>query len=120
MKTMKHTTKTNHKLLILNDLGEGIGFAVTSSFTCRYRAFRRCQTRAQAEGSVRLYILNIYENTDTMNNKLKKNIMKETKKKNYESPSIKVYEMRPMQILNASATVNEWEDGGSLGTCDVE
>ena len=37
MKTMKHTTKTNHKLLILNDLGEGIGFAVTSSFTCRYR-----------------------------------------------------------------------------------
>ena len=55
-----------------------------------------------------------------MNNKLKKNIMKETKKKNYESPSIKVYEMRPMQILNASATVNEWKDGGSLGTCDVE
>lgn len=53
MKTMKHTTKTNHKLLILNDLVEGIGFAVTSSFTCRYRAFRRCQTRAQAEGFVR-------------------------------------------------------------------
>ena len=53
MKTMKHTTKTNHKLLILNDLGEGIGFAVTSSFTCRYRAFRRYQTRAQAEGFVR-------------------------------------------------------------------
>ena len=75
---------------------------------------------AQAEGSVRLYILNIYENTDTMNNKLKKNIMKETKKKNYESPSIKVYEIMPMQILDASATVNEWEDGGSLGTCDVE
>ena len=71
MKTMKHTTKTNHKLLSLNDLGEGIGFAVTSSFTCRYRAFRRCQTMAQAEGSVRLYILNVYE-TDTMNNKLKK------------------------------------------------
>ena len=53
MKTMKHTTKTNHKLLILNDLGEGIGFAVTSSFTCRYRAFRRCQMMAQAEGFVR-------------------------------------------------------------------
>ena len=121
MKTMKHTTKTDHKPLSLNDLGGGnIGFAVTSSFTYRYRAFRRCQMMAQAEGSVRLYILNIYENTDTMNNKLKKNIMKETKKKNYESPSIKVYEMRPMQILNASATVNEWEDGGSLGTCDVE
>ena len=76
MKTMKHTTKTNHKLLSLNNLG-GIGFAVTSSFTYRYRAFRRCQMMAQAEGSVRLYILNIYENTDTMNNKLKKNIMKQ-------------------------------------------
>ena len=56
MKTMKHTTKTNHKLLILNDLGEGIGVAVTSSFTCRYRAFRRCQMMAQAEGSVRLEV----------------------------------------------------------------
>ena len=52
MKTMKHTTKTNHKLLSLNDL-EGIDFAVTSSFIYRYRAFRRCQTMAQAEGSVR-------------------------------------------------------------------
>lgn len=55
MKTMKHTTKTNHKLLSLNDL-EGIGFAVTSSFTYRYRAFRRCQTMAQAEGSVRFNV----------------------------------------------------------------
>ena len=44
--------------------------------------------------------------------------MKETKN-NYESPSMKVYEMMPMQILNASATVNEWEDGGSLETCDL-
>ena len=33
--------------------GGGIGFAVTSSFTYRYRVFRRCQTMAQAEGSVR-------------------------------------------------------------------
>ena len=55
MKTMKHTTKTNHKLLSLNDL-EGIDFAVTSSFIYRYRAFRRCQMMAQAEGFVRLYI----------------------------------------------------------------
>ena len=55
MKTMKHTTKTNHKLLSLNNLG-GIGFAVTSSFAYRYRAFRRCQTMAHAEGFVRLYI----------------------------------------------------------------
>ena len=54
-----------------------------------------------------------------MNNKLDKKIMKETKKKNYESPSMKVYEIMPMQILDASATVNEWEDGGSLGTCDL-
>lgn len=53
MKTMKHTTKTNHKLLSFNDL-EGIGFAVTSSFSHKYanRAFRRCQSMAQAEGSV--------------------------------------------------------------------
>ena len=44
--------------------GEGIGFlgqakrqsraAVTSSFIYRYRAFRRCQTMASAEGFVRL------------------------------------------------------------------
>ena len=53
---MKHTTKTNHKLLSLNDLGGGIGFAVTSSFIYIYRAFRRCQTMAQAEGSVCLEV----------------------------------------------------------------
>ena len=34
--------------------GGGIGFAVTSSFIYRYRAFRRCQTMASAEGFVRL------------------------------------------------------------------
>ena len=62
--------------LSLRDLGGGIGFAVTSSFIYRYRAFRRCQTMALAGGFVRLYILNVYE-TDTMNNKLKKNIMKQ-------------------------------------------
>ena len=76
MKTMKHTTKTNHKLLILNDLGEGIGFAVTSSFTCRYRAFRRCQSRAPAEGSLRVYIILINKN----NNKQQK---KQTMKQNF-------------------------------------
>ena len=55
MKTMKHTTKTEFNPLSLRDLvGGGIGFAVTSSFTYRYRAFRRCQMMAQAEGSVRL------------------------------------------------------------------
>ena len=54
----------NH--LSLRDLGGGIGFlgqakrqsraAVTSSLTYRYRAFRRCQMMAQAEGFVRLYV----------------------------------------------------------------
>ena len=53
MKTMKHTTKTDHKPLSLNDLGGGIGFAVTSSFIYRYRAFRRCQSVASTEGFVR-------------------------------------------------------------------
>ena len=42
----------NCNLLNYNDL-EGIDFAVTYSFTYRYRAFRRCQMMAQAEGSVR-------------------------------------------------------------------
>ena len=41
--------------LSLRDLG-GISFAVTSSFTYRYRAFRRCQMMAQAEGSVRFNV----------------------------------------------------------------
>ena len=77
MKKMEYTTKTGCNPLSLRVLGGGIGFTVTSSFTYKYRAFRRCQMMAQAEGSVRLYILNIYENTDTMNNKLKKNIMKQ-------------------------------------------
>ena len=56
MKKMEYTTKTDLNSLSLRDLGGGIGFAVTSSFTYRYRAFRRCQMMAQAEGSVRLYI----------------------------------------------------------------
>lgn len=51
MKKMVYTTKTGCSPLNLSDLGGG-GFAVTSSFTYRYRAFRRCQTMAQAEGSV--------------------------------------------------------------------
>ena len=45
-----HETGCNS--LSLRDLG-GISFAVTSSFTYRYRAFRRCQMMAQAEGFVR-------------------------------------------------------------------
>ena len=57
MKKMEYTTKTGYNPLSLRDLGGGgIGFAVTSSFIYRYRAFRRCQTMALAEGSVRLYV----------------------------------------------------------------
>ena len=53
MKKMEYTTKTDRNSLSLRVLGGGgIGFAVTSSFTYRYRAFRMCQTMAQAEGSV--------------------------------------------------------------------
>ena len=73
MKPMAYTYNNRFKSLSLRDLGGGIGFAVTSSFIYRYRAFRRCQTMALAGGFVRLYILNVYE-TDTMNNKLKKNM----------------------------------------------
>ena len=50
---MEHTTKTEYNPLSLRVLGGDTGFAVTSSFIYRYRAFRRCQTMAQAEGSVR-------------------------------------------------------------------
>ena len=40
--------------LRLNNLGGGNYFAVTYSSTYRYRAFRRCQMMAQAEGSLHL------------------------------------------------------------------
>ena len=53
MKKMEYTTKTECNPLSLRNLGRGVGFAVTYTFTYRYRAFRRCQTMAQAEGSVR-------------------------------------------------------------------
>ena len=53
MKKMEYTTKTGYNPLSLRNLGGGICFAVTSSFTYRYRAFRRCQMMAQAEGFVR-------------------------------------------------------------------
>ena len=55
MKNMEYTTKTDRNSLSLRDLVRGISFAVTSSFTYRYRDFRRCQTMAQAEGSLRLF-----------------------------------------------------------------
>ena len=92
MKTIEHTTKTGCnrrnsesrivKLclnvmpsrdggrrtvnpLSLRGLGEGISFAVTSSFTYRHRAFRRYQMMTQAEGFVRfgLFMQNIKKKT---------------------------------------------------------
>ena len=53
MKKMEYTTKTGYNPLSPRNLGGGIGFAVTPSFTYRYRAFRRYQMMAQAEGFVR-------------------------------------------------------------------
>ena len=62
--------------------------------------------------------------TDILNYKLKKNIVKETKKKNYESPSMKVYEIEPTQLLAGSGvsttSVNDWGDGGSWGSYEME
>ena len=52
-----YITRYNH--LTHNDLGGGgtcYGIASSSTYNITYRAFRRCQTRAQAEGFVRLYI----------------------------------------------------------------
>ena len=60
MKIKKHTLNTSYNPLNYNDLG-GIDFAVTSSFTYRYRAFRRCQMMAQAEGSV-CFLVTLQEN----------------------------------------------------------
>ena len=61
MKKMKYTTKTGCNPLSLRDLGGDIGFAVTSSFTYRYRAFRRCKMMARAEGSV-CFLVTLQEN----------------------------------------------------------
>ena len=46
---------TLYDRLIHSDLGGGTCYGIASSATYNitYRAFRRCQTRAQAEGSVR-------------------------------------------------------------------
>ena len=46
--------ETGYNPLSLRDLG-GISFAITSSFTYRYRAFRRCQMMAPTESSLRLF-----------------------------------------------------------------
>ena len=61
MKIKKHTLNTSYNPLNLRDLGGGVNFAVTSSFTYRYRAFRRCQMMARAEGSV-CFLVTLQEN----------------------------------------------------------
>ena len=58
---MKPTTSTynsKYNPLSLRDLG-GYRLCRNVFFTYRYKAFRRCQTMAQAEGSVRYSYLNL-------------------------------------------------------------
>ena len=61
--------------------------------------------------------------TDILNNKNKKmNIMEENKKKHYVTPSMKVYEIEPTQLLAGSpinTSVNDWNEGGSLGAHEI-
>lgn len=48
------------------------------------------------------------------------NIMEENKKKQYVTPSMKVYEIEPTQLLAGSVSVDEWGTGGSLGSGDMQ
>ena len=52
------------------------------------------------------------------------NIMEENEKKTYVSPSMKVYEIEPTQLLAGSGvsatSVNDWGDGGSFGSGEME
>ena len=50
------------------------------------------------------------------------NIMEENKKKHYVTPSIKVYEIEPTQLLTGSpdVSVSSWRDGNSLGSGEME
>ena len=75
-----------------------------------------------------VYILNRKMRiTDILNNKIKKmNIMDENKKKPYMAPSMKVYEIGATQLLAGSSenvlmntSVNEWNDGYSLGSHEL-
>lgn len=45
--------------------------------------------------------------------------MEENKKKHYVTPSMKVYEIEPTQLLDASTSVNDWNEGGSLGAHEI-
>ena len=53
--------------------------------------------------------------------------MEERNKKHYVAPSMKVYETEPTLILTGSTenvptntSVNEWNNGGSLGSYDCD
>ena len=51
--------------------------------------------------------------------------MEENKKKHYVTPSMKVYEIEPTQILAGSpgspnVSVSSWENGESLGSGEME
>ena len=51
--------------------------------------------------------------------------MEERNKKHYVTPSMKVYEIEPTQILAGSTgdtdvSVSSWRDGNSLGSYDLE
>ena len=48
--------------------------------------------------------------------------MEENKKKHYVTPSMKVYEIEPTQLLTGSTkvSVSSWSDGESLGTGEME
>lgn len=52
------------------------------------------------------------------------NIMEENKKKQYVTPSMKVYEIEPTQLLAGSGvsatSVNDWGYGGSFGSGEME
>ena len=50
--------------------------------------------------------------------------MEENKKKQYVTPSMKVYEIEPTQLLAGSGvsatSVNDWGYGGSFGSGEME
>ena len=51
--------------------------------------------------------------------------MEENKKKHYVTPSMKVYEIEPTQILAGSSrdtevSVSSWGDGNSLGSGEMD
>lgn len=61
-----------------------------------------------------------------MNYKLKNEYYGRKQKKHYVTPSMKVYEIEPTQLLAGSnedtptnTSVNDWNEGGSLGAHEI-